>query len=189
MEKLINCKVCGAEIAKSAKTCPKCGAKQKKHTLLIVASVLFCFFIIGQVFGENKPSGSKQQTPPTQGNYSNAVSQDASKSEEEVKGPAVSQEYLNALSQAQTYSDRMHMSKQGIFDQLTSEYGGQFPILAAQYAIDNLEADYKANALETAKVYYEKMHMSKEDIRDQLTSAYGARFTQEEADYAIEHLD
>ena len=34
MEKMTNCKICGAEIAKSAKICPKCGAKRKKHTLL-----------------------------------------------------------------------------------------------------------------------------------------------------------
>lgn len=103
--------------------------------------------------------------------------------------PAVPQEYLNALSQAQTYSDKMHMSKRGIFDQLISEYGGKFQPEAAQYAIDNVDADFNANALETAKVYYEKMNLSKEDVRDQLTSAYGARFTQEEADYAIDHLD
>ena len=30
MEKLINCKVCGNEMAKSAKSCPSCGAKNKK---------------------------------------------------------------------------------------------------------------------------------------------------------------
>lgn len=149
MEKLVNCKVCGAEIAKSAKTCPKCGAKQKKHTLLVVVCVLIGLSLIGRVFGGDKTSGNKQQMTPTQGNYSNIVSQDTSKSEEEEKGPAIPQEYLNALEQAKTYSDKMHMSKQGIFDQLTSEYGGQFPIVAAQYAIDNLDADYKANALET----------------------------------------
>ncbi|RJE47924.1 hypothetical protein A7K50_01390 [Dehalobacter sp. MCB1] len=33
MEKIINCKVCNAEIAKSAKVCPSCGAKQKKPIL------------------------------------------------------------------------------------------------------------------------------------------------------------
>lgn len=32
----------------------------------------------------------------------------------------------------------MHMSKGGIFDQLTSEYGGQFTEDAAQYAADHL---------------------------------------------------
>lgn len=188
MEKLINCKVCGAEIAKSAKACPKCGAKQKKNPLLIVCAVFFGLAFIGTVFGPKDTKPQKPQVPP-QNNQQSTVIQDTSKSEETPAQPAVPQEYLNALSQAQTYSDKMHMSKQGIFDQLTSEYGGQFPIVAAQYAIDNLEADYKANALETAKVYYEKMNMSKEDVRDQLTSAYGARFTQEEADYAIDQLN
>ena len=33
----------------------------------------------------------------------------------------------------------MHMSKQGIYDQLTSEYGDQFDVETAQYAIDNLD--------------------------------------------------
>ena len=47
----------------------------------------------------------------------------------------------------------MHMSKQGIYDQLTSEYGEKFPADAAQYAIDNVEADWNANALEKAKLY------------------------------------
>ena len=32
----------------------------------------------------------------------------------------------------------MHMSYQGIYDQLTSEYGGQLSAEAAQYAVDNL---------------------------------------------------
>lgn len=64
-----------------------------------------------------------------------------------------------------------------------------FPPEAAQYAIDNLEADYKANALEKAKTYYETMNMSKEGVRDQLVSEYGEKFTQEEADYAVNNLE
>ena len=83
----------------------------------------------------------------------------------------------------------MHMSKQGIYDQLVSEYGENFPADAAQYAIDNLDADYKANALEKAKDYYEGMNMSKEGVREQLVSEYGEQFTQEEADYAVANLD
>ena len=37
----------------------------------------------------------------------------------------------------------MPMSKAGLYDQLTSSAGDQYPEDAAQYAIDNLEADYK----------------------------------------------
>ena len=45
--------------------------------------------------------------------------------------------YTSALHKAQSYSDDMHMSKQGIYDQLTSEYGEKFKPKAAQYAIDH----------------------------------------------------
>lgn len=98
-------------------------------------------------------------------------------------------EYESALTQANQYSDLMHMSKQGIYDQLVSEYGGQFTPEAAQWAIDHMHADWKANALQTAKDYQELLAMSPAAIYDQLTSEYGEQFTPEEAQYAIDHLN
>lgn len=83
----------------------------------------------------------------------------------------------------------MHMSKLGVYDQLTSEYGEKFSPEAAQYAIDNMKADWNANALAKAKDYQSQMNMSPEAIRTQLTSEYGEKFTPEEADYAIQHLN
>jgi hypothetical protein len=103
------------------------------------------------------------------------------------KKPSV--EYINALKTAENYSKTMHMSKKGIYDQLTSDYGEQFPADAAQYAIDNMKADWNANALEKAKTYQSGMNMSKKAIYDQLISEYGEKFTNEEAQYAIDHLD
>ena len=102
--------------------------------------------------------------------------------------PSVPTEYKAALAKAKSYSDFMHMSKQGIYDQLTSEYGEKFPEDAAQYAIDNLNADYNKNALEKAKDYQKNLNMSTESIREQLTSEYGEKFTEEEADYAVSNL-
>ena len=102
--------------------------------------------------------------------------------------PDIPAEYSAALSKAGQYSKAMHMSKAGIYDQLTSEYGENFPAEAAQYAIDNLDADYNANALAKAKSYSDTMHMSKAGIYDQLTSEYGEQFTAEEAQYAINNL-
>ena len=99
----------------------------------------------------------------------------------------VPSEYISALKNAETYSEHMHMSKEGIRKQLTSEYGEQFSEEAANYAIENLDADWNENALETAKNYRDSMNMSPSAIHDQLTSEYGEQFTSEEADYAIEH--
>ncbi|WP_350001715.1 Ltp family lipoprotein [Pseudarthrobacter sp. WHRI 8279] len=106
----------------------------------------------------------------------------------EAAAPAVPTEYKSALKKAESYSKTMHMSKVGIYQQLTSEYGEKFSPEAAQYAVDNLVADYKANALEKAKSYQENMSMSPEGIRQQLTSEFGEKFTPEEADYAIQNL-
>lgn len=100
----------------------------------------------------------------------------------------VSADCKNALVQAESYSSIMHMSKQGIYDQLVSEYGGQFSAEAAQYAIDNVSADWNANALAKAAEYSDTMYMSKQGIYDQLTSEYGEQFTAEEAQYAIDNL-
>ena len=81
------------------------------------------------------------------------------------------------------------MSKAAIYEQLTSEYGEGFSEDAANYAVENLKADYKNNALEKAKTYQDSMAMSKNAIYDQLISEYGEQFTEEEAQYAIDHLE
>lgn len=103
--------------------------------------------------------------------------------------PAVPAEFTSALRKAGSYSSMMHMSKAGIYDQLTSQYGEKFSAEAAQYAIDNVAADWGANALAKAKSYQSQMSMSPEAIRDQLVSEYGEKFTPEEADYAVQHLN
>jgi hypothetical protein len=102
--------------------------------------------------------------------------------------PEVPSEYRAALRSAQNYLDFMHFSYAGLYDQLTSEYGENFPAEAAQYAMDNVKADWNAEALEAAISYREIMAMSDAQIWDQLTSEYGEKFTPEQADYAIANM-
>lgn len=108
---------------------------------------------------------------------------------EPIKEATVPAEHKSALNKATMYAKTMHMSKQGVYDQLVSEYGEKFSADAAQYAIDNIKADWNANALVKAKTYQDTMNMSPSSIHDQLTSAYGEKFTKAEADYAIQHLN
>lgn len=102
-------------------------------------------------------------------------------------GKEPSAEQKNALRKAETYSKTMHMSKNGIYNQLTSAIEG-FSKETAQYAIDNLDVDWKENALEKAKSYQTTMSMSKKAIYNQLTSTIEG-FTKEEAQYAIDNLE
>lgn len=47
MAKLVKCKTCGAQIAKSARTCPHCGAKRKKHHFIRNFFILLLLLVIG----------------------------------------------------------------------------------------------------------------------------------------------
>ncbi|MBS9336387.1 Ltp family lipoprotein [Fructobacillus papyrifericola] len=104
------------------------------------------------------------------------------------KNSSVPKEYTSALKSAQNYNKIMHMSKAGLYEQLTADAGDKFSPEAAQYAVDNLKADYNENALKSAETYQKTMNMSPESIREQLTADAGDKFTQDQANYAIDHL-
>ena len=85
-------------------------------------------------------------------------------------------EYIAALGKAEFYANEVNMSKKALYEQLTSEYGEKFPKEAAQYAIDNVEANWKENALNKAIFYQKEMNMSRQAVYEQLVSEYGEKF-------------
>ena len=66
MSKMINCKSCGAEIASSAKSCPKCGAKNKKpiwkRWWVWILAVIILFAAISSVGGNSNTNNSSSST-------------------------------------------------------------------------------------------------------------------------------
>ena len=194
MSKMTQCKSCAKEIATSAKSCPGCGAKNKKP---IYKRVWFWIIAIIIVIGATGGSGTddskeinsgniESEQEVSQNNIENTTAENKSENKVEDNIPT---EYKSALRKAKIYADTMNMSKAGLYDQLTSEYGEKFTIEAAQYAIDNITVDWRENALKKAKLYQETMSMSPSAIYDQLTSEYGEKFTAEEAQYAIDNLN
>ena len=164
----------------------------KKTAFIILGASILLSIISGAAFVGNAPSTSSpstadQVTAPSPKPVATESTEKASAQE-----PAKTQvpaEYKSALTKATSYSKMMHMSKQGIYDQLTSEYGEKFSPEAAQYAIDNLEGDWNANALAKAKTYQNTMSMSPAAIYDQLISEHGEKFTAAEAQYAVDNLN
>lgn len=64
MGKMTTCKVCGASIAKSAATCPQCGAKQKKrHPVLgIIIAIFGICMIAASLNGTGDDTGAEKKT-------------------------------------------------------------------------------------------------------------------------------
>lgn len=143
--------------------------KKKKHILRNILSLAIFIWVMTLIFGGN-------------GNSEPKTSHAATHQEQSVP-----REYKNALKKAKTYSDMMHMSKAGLYYQLTSPVEG-YSAEAAQYAVDNLEVNYFENAVKNGENYLNIMSMSPQGLFDQLTSEYGEKFTPEEAQYAVDTL-
>ena len=92
-----------------------------------------------------------------------------------------------ALTQAQGYlSDGQGFSRQGLIDQLDSQYGGQFSVADATWAVDNSGANWYQQAAIAAKGYAsDGQGFSRQGLIDQLTSAYGGQFTYDQAVYGV----
>ena len=206
MSKMKKCKVCSKEIASSAKSCPGCGAKNKKAIykrpwFIILAIIIILGAVGGSSHDKSKVANNEtisevdqnqdKEISNNQGEEKDVLvkeNEEKVEEKEEKVEEEVPKEYKSALRKAKVYSDTMSMSKEGLYDQLTSEYGEKFSAEAAQYAVDNLNANWKENALKKAKVYQETMAMSPSAIYDQLVSEYGEKFTEEEAKYAVDNL-
>ena len=178
------CKHCKTEIPYGAKFCPNCSKKQKKGVLskILIAIVVLC--ILGALFGSDDEADTTLEEDVVQEATDEIEEADVQEAEDNVPT-----EYKSALNKAYNYAEVMHMSKKGIYDQLTSEYGEKFTEEAAQYAMDNIDVDWNANALAKAKDYSDTMHLSKKGIYNQLIAEYGEQFTEDEAQYAIDNLD
>lgn len=94
-------------------------------------------------------------------------------------------EYGDALYIAEGYSKYSFMSKQRIYDQLTSKYEG-YSSDVAHHAVDNLKVDYKVNAVKMARSYMNSTGLSGAKLYKQLTDF--EKFTDEESSYAMNNL-
>lgn len=122
----------------------------KYKTPLIVASIITIIGGIGTVLDDNKTEElqveqvAETQEKPTDEEKAVKEQQeekleDSTKEEsKETEEDDVSTEFKNAYKKGKNYAEHMHMSKDSVYEQLTSEYGEQFTEEQAQYAIDHL---------------------------------------------------
>ena len=97
-----------------------------------------------------------------------------------------------AVRSAENYLDMMAFSRQGLIDQLSSQYGEGFTEEQAVYAVDYLEnndlVDWSEQAVRSAESYLDMMSFSRQGLIDQLSSQYGEQFTVEQATYAADQV-
>lgn len=101
-------------------------------------------------------------------------------------------EQRNAYNAGKQYLAYSAFSKQGLIDQLSSEVADNYPVDAAEFAVDQIErrgeVDWYEQAERAAREYLDYTSFSKQGLIDQLSSEYGSKFTQEQAEQAVENV-
>jgi len=95
----------------------------------------------------------------------------------------LTQAQKNAVRSAESYLEFSGFSRQGLIDQLSSEYGDKYAVADATAAVDSLDVDWNAAAVETAKSYLDMSGFSCQGLIDQMTSEYGDKYTVDQATY------
>lgn len=117
------CKYCKTEIPYDAKVCPQCRKKVKGNKLLWIIIALIVFIAIGTSGGDDKETPTNDSTSSENETLTESETPTVNnETTEEKEDDNVPTEYKSALKSAEVYSDMMHMSKQGIYDQLISEF-------------------------------------------------------------------
>ena len=185
-KKMMICKSCGREIAKSAKACPGCGAKNKKPLFKKWWFwVIVVFALIGSSGGEDasvetaeriESSSNTESIVATFVNETETI--EVPTTEEPVEDLTMGQR--NALKAAENYLRFTAFSYEGLISQLEFE---QYSREDAVYAVDHCGADWNEQALKAAKNYLDFTAFSYEGLIDQLVFE---GFTNEQAIYGVE---
>lgn len=174
-EKMTKCKSCGNDIASSAKSCPNCGAKNKKPIFkkwwFWVVVVIVVLVIAGSSGDDDNSDVSTTSTNTLQSEVVNKTENTSSD---------ISLGKINALGSAKTYLWTMAFSYKGLVNQLEFEgYSNE----EAVYAADNCGADWNEQAAKKAKEYLNTMSFSRSGLIEQLEFE---GFTHEQAVYGVE---
>ena len=196
-KKMIRCKVCKQSIAKKAKFCPNCGAKNKKPIFkkwwFWFVIVIILFIAIGSSGGETEEyvdvSGSIVEGVGSSVNNENADAEKENLQQTEATGNAESEEnkqeltmgQINALASAESYLAFSAFSYEGLIEQLEYE---QYTHEDAVFAADNCGADWNKQALKSAESYLDFSAFSYNGLIEQLEYE---KFTTEQATYAADN--
>ena len=191
--KLISCKSCGHEIAKNAKICPQCGAKNKKPIFKKWWFwAILVLLIIGSIGSDNDADGTNTKNVESQALSTTPEIQTNSTAQESTQAEVVTTESVtpaveltmgqkNALSSAKNYLSFSAFSYEGLISQLEFE---KYTYEDAVFAADNCGADWNEQALKSAKNYLSFSAFSYSGLIRQLEFE---KYTNDQAVYAADN--
>jgi hypothetical protein len=93
---------------------------------------------------------------------------------------------INAARSADQYLSMTGFSRDGLIEQLSSDFGDGYSVSDATAAVDGLDADWNENAAKSARQYLSMTGFSCQGLIEQLSSNAGDKYTVSQATYGAE---
>lgn len=95
----------------------------------------------------------------------------------------------NAVRSANQYLSMQGFSREGLIQQLSSDYGDRYNRSDATVAVNSLNVDWNEQAVRSARQYLQMQGFSCRGLIDQLSSSYGDGYTESQATYGARQTD
>lgn len=92
----------------------------------------------------------------------------------------------NAARSAKQYLRIQGFSRNGLIQQLSSDYGDSYNVSDATVAVDSLNIDWNKQAVRSAEQYLSIQGFSCQGLIDQLSSSFGDGYTKSQAKYGAQ---
>ena len=165
-----------------------------KKMLLAVLSGVFILMLMacGQSSTSNSVQTDTNKPEAQEEQETTQTEEDAEAEKQDAITAGMDVATKNAYRSAQSYLDLKGFSKQGLIDQLSSEYGEGYTVEQATAAVQAMEdageVDWNEQAVKSGQSYLDMKGFSRDGLIQQLSSEYGDKFTVEQATYAADQL-
>jgi hypothetical protein len=210
---IIECTECGGKISDEAPSCPHCGKSysdttqqpssveageaEKSVSLLLgigvfIAPYIFSWFTLRGGYSNRARITSfiwmfiflaALAADPDEQSGSASVAERTVTSSQPTAAPGLTRAQKNAVRSAKAYINMSGFSRDGLIQQLSSEYGDGYKVADATVAVDSLGIDWNENAVRSAKQYLDMSGFSCKGLIQQLSSSAGDKYTVSQATY------
>ncbi|WP_343263226.1 Ltp family lipoprotein [Luteimonas qiangzhengi] len=168
------CKDCGNTVSTSASKCPHCG-RQLKHVvtgprILILA---LAALLVGMIYSSGKADRAEADR---QAKFLQTMQDLGSVGAGGLTGPRG-----NAIRSANQYLSFQGFSRDGLIEQLSSDYGDGYSVADATAAVDSLTVDWNEQAVRSAQQYLSMQGFSCKGLIEQLSASAGDKYTVSQA--------
>jgi hypothetical protein len=152
-----------------------------------IVIIIFVASVIGSSGSSDSTGDSSAESADTTVMQSTDTTAPAATTTEAPAEPELTVAQENAIKSALSYISFSAFSREGLIQQLSSEYGEKFALDLATFAVDYIEkdpgVDWNEQAAKSAKSYLDTQSFSCQGLIDQLSSQYGEKFTKAQATY------